>query len=413
MDIETEIAVRFKQLSPHLDERGLRLFVAAEANAIGRGGVTLLHRITGVARSTIKRGQDELAIQESLKATEDIEASANDARMSPNRIRRPGGGAKRKEHYFEKWVEALEKMVDPLTRGDPESGIRWTIKSTYTLSEELRGQGFQVSPNTVMRKLHDLRYSLKSNEKALAGKSHPDRNAQFEYINNKVNEFIISKNPVISVDTKKKEVLGNFKNRGQRWMAEGSVTKVNDHDFPDPKLPRALPFGIYDLDKKIGHVVIGTDHDTAEFATNSVFGWWKKYGESLYKDATKILITADSGGSNGYRLHLWKYWLQKMSNKIGLPISVCHFPPGTSKWNKIEHQLFSFISLNWRGTPLVDYETVVNLISSTKTSTGLKVSCVLDFSSYQTGIKLTKEQISSIKILKDEFHGEWNYTVLP
>jgi hypothetical protein len=413
MSIYTDIAAKFKQLSPHLDERSLRLYVAAEANAIGYGGVTLLHKITGLARSTIKSGQDELAVQERLQKMEEINGSDRTEHESMTTIRRPGGGRKKKDTQFPNWDNALEKLVDPLTRGDLESSIRWTIKSTKTLSKELNKQGFPVSPNTVMRKLHSMRYSLKYNKKDLAGVKNPDRNAQFEYINNMVNECLNNNNPVISVDTKKKEVLGNFKNNGKQWSPKGLPTLVSDHDFHDPTMPRALPFGIYDLKQNTGHVVIGTDHDTAEFATNSIYGWWEVYGASLYKDATKILITADCGGINAYRLHLWKYCLQNIVNKIKILVSVCHFPSGISKWNKIEHRLFSFISSNWRGEPLVDYETVVKLISSTKTDTGLEVSCVLDISKYQTGIKLSKTQIESINIIRDNFNGEWNYTIFP
>lgn len=422
-----EIAARFKQMAPHLDERSLRLFVAAEANTVGRGGVTLLHSITGLARSTIQRGQEELATKvnkgEDQRAAylepspqeldEMFHKDPKDVKNPIARIRKSGGGRKTKEHHSPDWVRALEKLLDPETRGDPESTLRWTIKSTNTISEALATQGFKISPATIGRKLKQIGFSLQSNKKTLAGSSHPDRNAQFEYINTKSSEFIDQNNPVISVDTKKKEVLGNYKNPGQKWELTGSPTKVNDHDFPSPNLPRALPFGIYDVDKNIGHVVIGTDHDTSEFAANSIYGWWQKYGNSLYKNATKILITADCGGSNGYRINLWKYSVQNIVDKIKIPIHICHFPPGTSKWNKIEHKLFSFISSNWRGEPLIDYETVVKLISSTKTSTGLVVSCVLDYSTYQTGIKLTKEQISSINLIREDFHGEWNYIIVP
>ncbi|MDR1050287.1 MAG: ISAzo13 family transposase [Deltaproteobacteria bacterium] len=417
MDEETQIAQRFKQLSPHLNERDLRLFVATEANSYGRGGVSLLYRITGLARTTIKRGQDELKIQASLSCLEEIDQNRDSAKLERSqetRLRRPGGGRKKKISHFPNWVDALEKLVEPVAKGDPESSLRWTIKSTKTLSDELSRQGFTVSPNTVMRQLYNMGYSLHSNVKIISELgNHPDRNQQFLYIIDKVANFINSGDPVISIDTKKKEIMANFKNQGQKWEAKGSATEVNDHDFPNPSLPRALPFGVYDIKNNIGHVTIGTDHDTSEFAANSIYGWWKLYGESMYKDSSKILITADSGGSNGYRIHLWKYSLQNIADKIKLPISACHFPPGTSKWNKIEHKLFSFISSNWRGEPLINYETVVKLISSTKTSTGLTASCVLDYSTYQTGIKLTKDQISSIKLEKDNFHGEWNYTIFP
>jgi hypothetical protein len=419
MDTKAEgIAARFRQMSGYLDERGLRLFVASEANAFGRGGIALLRNITGLARSTIARGQEELAAEVSANnVNEPTPEETNNqgvlVRISPGRVRRPGGGRKKKEHHHPDWVEALEQLVDPVTRGDPESTLRWTIKSTTTLSDELSRIGYNVSPPTVGKKLHELGYSLQSNKKILSGSSHPDRNAQFEFINKTVTEQILQNNPVISIDTKKKEMLGNFKNQGQKWEIKGCDTKVSDHDFPSPELPRALPYGIYDINKNTGYVVIGTDHDTSEFAANSIYGWWKKYGNSIYHDASKIVITADSGGSNGYRINLWKYSVQNMADKINKPIMICHFPPGTSKWNKIEHQLFSFISLNWRGEPLIDYETIFKLISSTKTSTGLHVSCSLDYALYQTGIKLSKEQFSSINIVRDNFHGEWNYTIFP
>jgi hypothetical protein len=413
-----EIAAKFKRMSGHLDEHGLRIFVASEAISYGRGGIELLHNITGMARTTIKRGQVELEmealqrIENESTPEETIGQSVGD-RSTPRRVRRPGGGRKRIEHHHPGWVEALLKLVDPVTRGDPESSIRWTLKSTTTLSEALSLLGYKVSPPTVGKKLHEIGYSLQSNKKLLSGSSHPDRNAQFEFINKNVTEQISLNNPVISIDTKKKEVLGNFKNQGKRWEPKGCGTKVNDHDFPSPDLPRALPYGIFDINRNAGYVVIGTDHDTSEFAANSIYGWWKKNGSAIYHDASKILITADCGGSNGYRVNLWKYSVQNLADKIKKPIMICHFPPGTSKWNKIEHKLFSFISSNWREVPLVDYETIFNLISSTKTSTGLQVSCYLDYSSYQTGIKLSKEQISSINIVRDDFHGEWNYTILP
>ena len=363
-----------------------------------------MHEITGLARSTIQRGQAELAAEDaareaSQKSTQqdplsDINVTNPDslapAALPMGKVRRTGGGRKKLAVHCPEWEAALVGLLEPVTMGDPESSLRWTIKSTKTLSDALHAQGFDVSPATVGRQLHAMNYSLHANRKVLAGSSHPDRNAQFEYINEKATNFISQNNPVISVDTKKKEVLGNFKNPGRKWELPDSPTKVNDHDFASPNLPRALPFGIYDIDKNIGHIVIGTDHDASEFAANSIYGWWQKYGESLYPKASNILITADCGGSNGYRIHLWKYSIQNIVDKIKIPVSISHFPPGTSKWNKIEHRLFSFITSNWRGEPLIDYETVVKLISSTKTPAGLHVSCILDYSTYKTGIKLTK-----------------------
>jgi hypothetical protein len=415
MDTQTEkLATKVKKMAKILNERELRLYVAAEANFYGRGGVTLLHKVSGMARSTIKRGQNDLeAEKKGEEENSNKEPSQGAGTRHKSRVRRPGGGRKNTEYHNPGWVETLNRLVEPTTIGDPESSIRWTIKSTNTLADELNKQGINVSPNTIMYKLRELGYSLQSNQKKLAGASHPDRNAQFEFINNKINEFISQNNPIISVDTKKKEILGNFKNEGKQWRPIGEPIKVNDHDFASPSLPRALPYGIYDVVKNYGYINIGIDHDTSEFAVNSIYGWWQTYGESLYKNATKLLITADCGGSNGYRLHLWKYALQKFVDKIKIPVTVTHYPPGTSKWNKIEHKLFAFISSNWRGEPLVDYETVVKLISSTKTESGLFVSYQLDLSNYEIGIKLTKEQISYINPIKDSFHGEWNYTVAP
>jgi hypothetical protein len=412
--VESHITEVYKQISPQLNERDLRLFVAAQANAVGYGGIELLHKITGIARSTIKRGQDELAIQAQLGSNEELEQiESSQQRPSPHRVRRQGGGRKEKSHHCPAWITALEKLVEPSAKGDPESALRWTIKSSRTLSKELKNLGFNVCPNTVLSQLYSIGFSLKGNYKAISKLSHPDRNAQFEFINNQCRDFLKSNNPVISVDTKKKEILGNFKNQGQQWLAKDKKIMVNDHDIPDPELPMALPYGVYDIQTNQGHVFIGTDHDTSEFAANSIYGWWFNYGNEHYKDATEILITADSGGSNGYRFHLWKYSLQNIVNKIKIPISVCHFPPGTSKWNKVEHKLFSFISINWQGEPLKNYETVVNLISSTKTAHGLTVTCVIDDSKYPTGKKVTKAEKSSINIERNNFHGEWNYKILP
>jgi hypothetical protein len=421
MSRESEIIARFELFTPtFINERALRLYAAGEAILYGRGGVEVLHRVTGLARTTILRGQAELKIQKALETKDQQRSSGNDdsnsseeAQKEKSRIRRPGGGRKKITALHPELFNILDKLLDPGTLGDPESSLRWTIKSTETISDELKKLGYIISPNSVMRILHESGYNLKSNAKVESGSDHPDRNEQFEYISKKATMFINENCPVISVDTKKKEILGNFKNSGQKWTAKGQVTKVNDHDFPSPDLPRALPYGIYDINNNFGHIVIGIDHDTSEFAVNSIYGWWEKYGTVLYPSAKKILITADCGGSNGYRLNLWKYSLQKFCDNSKISISVCHFPPGTSKWNKIEHRLFSFISSNWRGEPLVDYETVVKLISSTKTSTGLFVSCIIDDSKYDIGKKLTKEQILSINLSRDEFHGEWNYTISP
>jgi len=398
MDNYEQIAYRFEQLAPTFNERSLRLFAAAEANAIGRGGVTRLAKITGLSRPTIQKGQRELA-QGVLSSSE--------------RIRSPGAGRKKTATTDSTLLTDLEKLTEPWTRGDPESPLRWTCKSTRSLSEALRKQGHATSQRMVWGLLHQLKYSLQGNKKTIEGNQHPDRNAQFEYINKRVAEAMAAGQPVISVDTKKKELVGNYKNNGRQWLSQGATRKVNGHDFPTPDIPRAYPCGIYDLAQNAGHVEIGTDHDASEFAVASIRGWWNKSGSTLYRGARSLLITADGGGSNGYRSGLWKRELQSLADDLELDISVCHFPPGTSKWNKVEHFLFSFISSNWRGEPLADYETIVNLISATKTSTGLTVSCYLNHRKYKIGIKVSKKELSRLNLKRNEFHGEWNYTLAP
>jgi hypothetical protein len=330
------------------------------------------------------------------------------------RIRREGGGRKPLTETFPELEEEIIKLLEPLSSGYPMSSIRWTLKSTRAISIALKQKGFDVSRTTVMNVLKSNGYSLQSNAKNLAiSKNRPDRNLQFEFINLNVSKEIKKGNPVISVDTKKKELVGNYKNNGQQWHFKGTPTEVYDHDFPYPSIPRATPYGILDLNENNGHVVIGTNHDTAEFAVNSIYDWWKLKGKKLYPDAAVIYITADCGGSNGYRLNLWKYSLSLLATKIQKPIRVSHFPPGTSKWNKVEHKLFSYISTNWRGEPLSTYETIVKLIANTRTEAGLTVSCKLDHREYKTGKKLSKEQLNSIKMKKNNFHGDWNYTILP
>ena len=398
MTTEESIRFRYERLAPTLDERSLRLFVATEAAALGRGGISLVSRVTGVARTTITRGQRELA-----------EVTP----IATSGIRRAGGGRKRVVTHDPDVLQELERLVEPLSRGDPGSPLRWTCKSIRTLAEELTKSGHRVSHRWVWATLHELNYSLQANRKTEEGDQHPDRNAQFEYINARVAEEILAGNPVISVDTKKKELVGNYKNEGRQWLRMGESPQVQGHDFPQPDIPRAYPYGIYDLARNRGHVVIGTDHDTAQFAVASIRGWWTVQGRRLYPDAFSLLITADGGGSNGYRSRLWKLELQGFANTLGFPISVCHFPPGTSKWNKIEHRLFSFISSNWRGEPLVDYETIVRLISNTETVTGLSVSCRLDRRKYRTGRKVSDAEMKQVKMKPDDFHGEWNYTIEP
>ena len=394
------IAKRFKILEPVLNEKLRRLFVAAEALSLGRGGVTLVSKETGVSRRAITQGCKEIK-------------EINNADFVSQGIRRKGAGRKKATESQPVLLQELEKLIEPYTRGDPESPLRWTCKSLRKLAEELKQRGFKASHNLVSQLLKDAGYSLQANQKSLEGSSHKDRNSQFEHINKKVIDFQEAGDPVISVDTKKKELVGQFKNNGKELRPKKTPEKVNVHDFQDKDLGKVAPFGIYDLTQNIGFVNLGTDADTSAFAVESIRRWWFSMGKDLYPDAKKILITADSGGSNGYRRKLWKTELQKLSSEIGQPISVSHFPPGTSKWNKIEHRMFSFISQNWRGKPLVSHEVIINLISSTKTKKGLSIKCALDKSKYPKGIKISKEELSRINLEPDEFHGEWNYTIRP
>ena len=398
MSTDAEIQRKFERLARVLDERTLRLFAAAEAEAVGYGGVSRLSRITGLARSTVTRGQLEMSRR---------------ADLSTGRVRRPGGGRKRTCDRDPTLVNDLEGLLEPSARGDPMSPLRWTCKSIRTLAAALVAMGHAASHRLVWATLRELKYSLQGNRKMEEGNQHPDRNAQFEHINTRVAREMRSGNPVISVDTKKKELVGNFKNHGRKWHEKGDAPRVQGHDFPHPDVPRAYPYGIYDLARNQGHVVVGTDHDTGQFAVASVRGWWRAEGRRLYPTAKRLLITADGGGSNGYRLRLWKRELQRLADELRVPISVCHFPPGTSKWNKVEHRLFSFISTNWRGEPLVDYETIVRLIAKTTTTRGLRVTCTLDRRKYAVGKKVTDAEMKTIQILKDKFHGEWNYTIAP
>jgi Rhodopirellula transposase DDE domain len=395
---DVEIKQKFERLAPMLDERTLRLFAAAEAGAIGYGGVSRLCRITGLARSTIVRGQHEMSLP---------------AELSRGRVRRPGAGRKRTCDSDTTLVSDLESLVEPLSRGDPMSPLRWTCKSIRTLATALKRMGHVASHRLVWATLRELNYSLQGNRKMEEGDQHPDRNAQFEHINTLVSREMRLGNPVISVDTKKKELIGNYKNDGRKWHRKGEAPRVQGHDFPHPEVPRAYPYGIYDLAHNLGHVVVGTDHDTGQFAVASIRGWWRSEGRRHYSHVKRLLITADGGGSNGYRLRLWKHQLQRLADEIQLPISVCHFPPGTSKWNKVEHRLFSFISTNWRGEPLTNYETIVRLIATTTTVAGLQVTCTLDRRKYAIGKKVSDAEMKTIQIVKDKFHGEWNYTIRP
>jgi len=388
---------RLATLMEHLDERGKRLVAASEALQLGHGGISKISRVCGLSRVTITKGIREL----------------EEKPLPPGRIRREGAGRPPLTASDPTLSDALEKMVEPDARGDPESPLRWTCKSTRTLAAELTFQHHPVSHAKVAQMLHGMSYSLQSNRKTEEGEDHPDRDAQFQYINKRVKKALAQGTPVISVDTKKKEVLGNFDNKGRQWRKAKEPQLVNSHDFPAPDLPRAFPYGIYDIGRNTGFVNVGTDHDTGSFAVASIRGWWRHEGKRLYQTSSDLLITADGGGSNGYRLRLWKLELQKLANETGLSISVCHFPPGTSKWNKIEHRLFSFITSNWRGTPLVDYETIVSLIAHTTTAKGLSVTCRLDRRRYPSGKKVSDSDFSTINLTPHSFHGEWNYKIEP
>jgi len=398
MNSADALSVKLSFVLPFLDERARRLVLAGEAKGLGFGGISKVSRASGLSRKAISKGIDELESGEVI---------------APGRIRRAGAGRKRVTLLNPKMVDSLTHLIEPNTRGDPESPLRWTCKSTRTLARQLSKSGHPVSHTKVAHLLHEQNYSLQSNRKTEEGDDHPDRDAQFRHINKSVERAMSEKYPVISVDTKKKELLGNYDNAGKQWLPAKQPKKVNGHDFPHPDIPRAYPYGVYDLSRNSGFVNVGTDHDTGAFAVASIRGWWRAEGKRLYSGTTKLLITADGGGSNGYRLRLWKVELQKFANETGLSIQVCHFPPGTSKWNKVEHRLFSFISSNWRGEPLKDYETVVSLISNTTTAKGLKVRCRLDRRRYPTGRKVTAEEMNEVNMQRDAFHGEWNYIIKP
>ena len=397
---EKAIAERFAFLKPALDERMSRLVLAAEAMVLGRGGIAAVCRATGVIRETIADGVAEL--EQALEGKD----------ISSSRVRKPGGGRKKAVEKDPQLLYELEKLVEPLTRGDPESALRWTCKSTRRLAEELKAKGHQISHQKVAELLQELGYSLQANQKTIEGDSHPDRNEQFEHINSAAEEFLAAKQPVISVDTKKKELVGPFRNGGSELRPKGQPEGVMVHDFPLQD-GRVAPYGVYDLMRNEGWVSVGTDHDTASFAVASIRRWWYSMGQISHPSAKRLLITADGGGSNGSRVRLWKLELQNLANELEIPISVCHFPPGTSKWNKIEHRLFSFITQNWRGKPLVSHEAIVQLIRSTTTKKGLRVKSGLDCGQYPAGRKVTDEEFSQINISRDEFHGEWNYTISP
>jgi hypothetical protein len=399
--IIARIQRKYQLLTPEMDERRRRQWAAAEARELGWGGVSLVARATGLSRPTIHAGLRELDQPAEQRAHEGV------------RVRRPGGGRKRLVDTDSDLLSALEALIDPVTRGDPESPLRWTCKSTQRLADELTRQQHPVGPRTVAALLKEAGYSLQANRKTREGSSHPDRNAQFEHIHAQVVAFHKQRQPVISVDTKKKELVGDFKNGGREWRPQGTPEDVRVHDFIDKELGKAIPYGVYDLASNEGWVSVGITHDTARFAVASIRRWWIEMGAVRFPRARKLMITADGGGSNSSRNRLWKVALQELADELELRLQVCHFPPGTSKWNKIEHRMFSFITQNWRGKPLVSHQAIVNLIASTTTRAGLTVKAALDSADYETNIKISDEELSRLKLKRAEFHGDWNYTLSP
>ena len=395
---EVAIGERFRALAAELDERRRRLWAAAEARSAGRGGIAAVARATGISEGTIRSGLAEIESGQTL---------------GPGRVRRPGGGRRKLTEKDPTLLADLEALVDPEARGDPEGPLRWTAKSVRTLASGLSGLGHNVSFRTVARLLRELGYSLQANQKTREGAAHPDRDAQFTHINQTVGAALAAGQPAISVDTKKKELVGDFKNAGREWRPAGSPVPVRVHDFKDKELGKAIPYGIYDLADDTGWVNVGIDHDTAQFAVSSIRGWWEHLGRERYPSATTLTITADCGGSNGNRTRLWKTELQGLADQTGLAIQVCHLPPGTSKWNKIEHRLFSFISQNWRATPLTSVQVIINLIGATRTRTGLQVYARLDEGDYPRGVTVTPTQLAALNLIRGSFHPEWNYTIKP
>ena len=392
---------KYRTLRVEMDERGRRQWAAVEARELGWGGITTVARATALSRTTIAAGLRELDLPARQRAAEAA------------RVRRPGGGRRPLTETDRGLMAALEALIEPATRGDPESPLLWTCKSTRRLADELTRRHHPVSVNTVAALLRQAGYSLQANRKTREGASHPDRNAQFEHINTSVRSFHDRGQPAISVDAKKKELVGDFKNAGREWHPRGQPEEVRVHDFIDKTRGKAIPYGVYDILNNQGWVSVGIDHDTAQFAVNSIRTWWKKMGRRRFPQARQLLITADGGGSNSHRSRLWQVSLQKLADELSLKLVVCHFPPGTSKWNKIEHRLFSFITRNWRGRPLVSHQTVVNLIAATTTKTGLVVKAALDTHTYHTGVKVTDEELAGLRLAPHSFHGEWNYTVSP
>jgi transposase len=392
----------YMDLRPMMDERMRRQWAAAEARAYGWGGVRAVSAATGMSPNTIQRGLDELA-----------EREANPDMAIVTRVRQVGGGRKQQTELDPGLLDALERLIDPVTRGDPESPLRWTCKSTTQLARELSAHDHPVSASTVWRLLRVAGYSLQSNRKTKEGADHPDRNEQFTYIAASVQAFQQQGQPVISVDTKKKELIGEFRNNGREWQPIGEPETVKIHDFIDKDLGKAIPYGVYDLNANQGWVSVGIDHDTAHFAAEAIRRWWRKMGVKHYARARELLITADGGGSNGSRSRLWKVALQDLANRLGIPIQVCHFPPGTSKWNKIEHRMFCHITQNWRGRPLVSHAVVINLIAATTTRKGLRIRAALDDGLYPIGIKVSDEELAAVNLIPGRFHGDWNYRIEP
>ena len=394
---------KYDLLQPIMNERMRRQWAASEALSLPRGGITLVSQATALSRNTIEAGISELQTQVDLPLEE----------VLPERVRRPGGGRHPLIHNDPTLIKDLEALVEPATRGDPQSPLRWTSKSTRKLADELNARGHKVSHVSVADLLHDLDYSLQANRKTQEGKGHPDRDAQFRYIAKQVRAFQKEGQPVISVDSKKRELVGNYKNPGREWQPGGKPEHVKVHDYPDKQLGMVTPGGVYDLTLNEGWVSVGIDHNTAQFAVETIRRWWEAMGLKVYPDARKLLITADSGGSNARRCRLWKVSLQELADTLNLAVSICHFPPGTSKWNKIEHRMFCHITENWRGRPLRSRATVVNLIGSTTTRTGLHIEAGVDDNEYPLGIKVSEEELAAIRIRQHSFHGEWNYTISP
>lgn len=384
-------------LLPSLNEKQKRLLLGAEAIGLGYGGINYLAKITGMSPKTISRGVKEI----------------EDGDTDVSKLRNHGGGRKKLTTTHPELLRKLDELIEPDVRGDPETPLRWTCKSVRNISDFFQEEGIEVSRQSVARILREMEFSLQGNRKTKEGKSHPDRDRQFRLIHRITKRFLSHKDPVISVDTKKKELIGEYENKGKEWHRKNGAVHVKSHDFPDPKVSKAIPYGVYDIGNNSGWVNVGITADTAEFAVSSIRYWWSHIGAKKYRNSKKILICADSGGSNGYRLRLWKKELQRFSDDKGLEISIRHFPPGTSKWNKIEHRLFSFISTNWRGKPLINYQVVIDLISSTKTKTGLIVKARLDKRNYKKGTKVSDKEMKALKLFKNRFHGEWNYTIKP